>query len=189
MTRRLFSKASFVRSAFASADLLFDRPTIAFIGRSNVGKSTLINRLCRNGSLMKTSKTPGQTRAVNYLLVDDSFYLCDAPGYGFATLQREHFEPVMKRFLYGNPSLKKVYILVDSRRCMLPADQDFADELLYRKLPFAIVFTKTDKLNMSERFHLNQSKGEVGGELFESGNVSEESLDVLRKDIYESLKQ
>lgn len=182
-----FKKAVFVKSAYDGNDLLKDRPTVAFIGRSNVGKSTLINRLCRNGSLMRTSKTPGQTRAVNYLLVDDTFYLCDAPGYGFAFFDRKHFEPLMKHFLFGNPMLKKVYILVDSRRCLLPADRQFADNLLYHKTPFAIVFTKTDKLNMSEQRHLTICKEEVGGELFESGNISEKALDILRQDIRKAI--
>ncbi len=188
MSQILFQKAEFVKSAYYGKDLLKDRPTIALIGRSNVGKSTLINRLCRNKTLMRTGKTPGLTRAVNYVLVDDTFYLCDAPGYGFASFDSKHFEPLMKHFLFGNPSLKKVYILVDSRRCLLPADRQFADDLLHHRTPFSIVFTKTDKLKMSEHRQMIICKGEVGGELFESDVVSDEAIEILREDIRKTLE-
>ena len=183
MPDRTFSKARFLKSAFTPKDILTDRPSILFLGRSNVGKSTLINSLCRNKTLMKASKTPGRTKMINYALVDEAFYLCDAPGYGFASFEREHFGSLMDAFLQDNGFLAKVYLLVDARRLLLPADEEFLKYLVDNGIPCSIVFTKVDKLGKGDRHFLNLEKEKVGVSVFEVSSTDTEAIERLRKDI------
>ena len=188
MPDKTFAKAVFVKSAADPKGLLFDRPSILFLGRSNVGKSTLINLLTRNKTLMKASKTPGRTKMINYALIDELFYLCDAPGYGFATYERDYFGPLMNAFLEENPSLSKVYLLIDSRRRLLPADQQFLDFLSSKEIPFAIVFTKTDKLGKSERYHLEEIKKKLDANILECSVTDRGSQEKIRSDILASVR-
>ncbi len=123
-------------------------PEFAFIGRSNVGKSSLINMLCRNSTLAKTSSTPGKTKLVNHFLINDSWYLVDLPGYGYAKADRkgrEEIAEVIRDYITGSPDLQLLFVLVDSRHVIGRIDLDFIAELGEHGIPFAIIFTKCDK--------------------------------------------
>lgn len=124
-------------------------PEFAFIGRSNVGKSSLINMLCSNQRLAMTSSSPGKTRVVNHFLINDSWYLVDLPGYGYARASREGKEAiadVIRDYITGSEQLVMLFVLVDCRYDITRVDLDFLEELGEHGIPFAIIFTKTDKL-------------------------------------------
>lgn len=190
MPKAVFVKSEFVKSASQKEDFLLNHPSVVMIGRSNVGKSTLINALVKRKQFMKTSKTPGHTNLVNYALIDDSFYLCDAPGYGFAKYQRDSFGPLMKSFLEENPGLKKVYLLIDSRRLLLPDDDEFATYLEHLSLPYSFVFTKYDKLKKEEKDHLKEQIEKVKPTTsFVVGLKDEKGYQALREDIVRSTRR
>ena len=124
-------------------------PEFAFIGRSNVGKSSLINMLCGHGSLAKTSSTPGKTKVVNHFLINNAWYLVDLPGYGFAKMsqkEREKLHAVISNYLTYSEELEMIFVLVDARHDVQRIDLDFMDELRENEIPFAILFTKGDKM-------------------------------------------
>lgn len=123
-------------------------PEFAFIGRSNVGKSSLINMLCRNGRLAMTSSTPGKTKLVNHFIINDSWYLVDLPGYGYARMGRkrqEELKNVIRDYIHNSAEMQMLFVLVDSRHDIGRIDLDFIAELGENGIPFAIVFTKCDK--------------------------------------------
>ena len=123
-------------------------PEFAFIGRSNVGKSSLINMLCGNSTLAKTSATPGKTKVVNHFLINDSWYLVDLPGYGYAKLDRngrEEIADVIKDYITNSEELQLLFVLIDSRHDIGQIDIDFIAELGEHGIPFALIFTKCDK--------------------------------------------
>lgn len=123
-------------------------PEFAFIGRSNVGKSSLINMLTGNGRLAKTSSTPGKTKLINHFLINDSWYLVDLPGYGYARMgqkAREELQQVISDFVLSSEELVCLFVLVDSRYDITRIDLDFIAELGENGVPFAIIFTKCDK--------------------------------------------
>ena len=125
-------------------------PEYAFIGRSNVGKSSLINMLTDNKKLAKTSGTPGKTQLINHFLINDKWYLVDLPGYGFAKSSkkaREKWGLIIRKYLVKRKNLLCIFVLIDSRLSPQKADIDFINWIGINKLPFVIIFTKTDKLN------------------------------------------
>lgn len=127
-----------------------DKPEYAFIGRSNVGKSSLINMLCTNDKLAKTSGSPGKTQLINHFIVNNEWYLVDLPGYGFAKVsqsQRKKWEKMIEDYLRKRENLVNVFILIDSRHSPQKIDLDFINQLGEWQIPFAIVFTKSDKEN------------------------------------------
>jgi GTP-binding protein len=127
-----------------------NKPEFAFIGRSNVGKSSLINMLCQSGSLAKTSSTPGKTQLINHFIVNESWYLVDLPGYGYAKLskvKRLEFGKIINEYLEKRENLMCLFILVDSRLEPQAIDLEFINKMGMAGLPFALIFTKTDKLN------------------------------------------
>ena len=123
-------------------------PEFAFIGRSNVGKSSLINMLCANGKLAMTSSTPGKTRVVNHFLINDSWYLVDLPGYGYARMGqkgRDELKAMIRDYIHNSEELVMLFVLVDSRHDIAAIDTDFIAELGENGIPFALIFTKCDK--------------------------------------------
>ena len=127
-----------------------DKPEYAFIGRSNVGKSTLINMLCNNEKLAKTSNKPGKTQLINHFLINKEWYVVDLPGYGFAKVsitQRKKWETMIEDYLRKRDNLMNVFILIDSRHSPQKNDLEFVNDLGKWNIPFCIVFTKSDKEN------------------------------------------
>lgn len=123
-------------------------PEFAFIGRSNVGKSSLINCLCNNSKLAMTSSTPGKTKLVNHFLINDSWYLVDLPGYGFAKTGnkgRAEIAEVIKDYILNSEQLVMLFVLIDSRHDIGRIDIDFISELGEHGIPFALIMTKCDK--------------------------------------------
>ena len=129
-------------------------PEFAFIGRSNVGKSSLINMLCGNRKLAMTSGTPGKTKLVNNVKINDSWYLVDLPGYGFAKLpdkERAKITEVISDYLNHSEEMKLLFVLIDIRHDIGKLDMDFLNEMGENNIPFAIIFTKGDKLSAAAR--------------------------------------
>lgn len=131
-----------------------DRPEFAFIGRSNVGKSSLINMLANHKELAKTSGSPGKTQMINHFKVNfNAAYWVDLPGYGYAKVskkQRESFQKMIWNYLQGREKLKILFALIDSRHKPQQVDLDFINDLGARHIPFAIVFTKSDKSKQAD---------------------------------------
>ena len=123
-------------------------PEFAFIGRSNVGKSSLINMLCNNKKLAMTSSKPGKTKLVNHFLINRSWYLVDLPGYGYAQMSRtgkQKLEQIIRNYLNFSEEMVMLFVLIDSRHDIGKTDMDFLVELGQGQIPFAIIFTKGDK--------------------------------------------
>ena len=131
-----------------------NKPEYAFIGRSNVGKSSLINMLCDRNSLAKTSSTPGKTQLINHFNINDQWYLVDLPGYGYAKVSktlRKEFKLLIDNYLRHRSNLMCLFILVDSRHKPQKVDLEFMHQMGMWGIPFVIVFTKMDKLKPSEK--------------------------------------
>lgn len=125
-----------------------DKPEYAFIGRSNVGKSSLINMLTGQTKLAKTSGSPGKTQMINHFIVNNEWYLVDLPGYGYAKVsqkQRASFSKMIEHYLTQRPNLATVFVLIDSRHKPQQIDLDFLAQLGEWQVPFNIAFTKADK--------------------------------------------
>lgn len=125
-------------------------PEFAFIGRSNVGKSSLINMLCQRKGLALTSSKPGKTRLVNHFLINRSWYLVDLPGYGYAKMsqnEKKKLQQVIRNYINLSPDLVMLFVLIDSRHDIGQVDMDFLFELGEGQIPFAVIFTKGDKLS------------------------------------------
>ena len=123
-------------------------PEYAFIGRSNVGKSSLINMLANRDKLAKTSGTPGKTQLINHFLINEAWYIVDLPGYGFAKVsqsQRRSWEQMIENYLRKRENLVNVFVLIDSRHTPQKLDLEFVDQLGKWQVPFTLVFTKADK--------------------------------------------
>lgn len=131
-----------------------DRPEIAFAGRSNVGKSSLINALCRRKSLARTSNTPGRTREINFFTVEEEAYLVDMPGYGFAKVPKDlvaGWTRLIERYLRGRDTLKRTFLLIDARHGIKKNDIEIMQKLDQAAQLYQIVLTKADKLKPGER--------------------------------------
>jgi GTP-binding protein len=125
-----------------------DKPEFAFIGRSNVGKSSLINALVNKKDLAKTSSQPGKTQLINHFLIDQDWYLVDLPGYGYARVPRDNravWGKMIRNYILKRENLLNVYLLIDSRHSPQKIDIEFMNFLGENSVPFTIVFTKIDK--------------------------------------------
>lgn len=130
-----------------------DRPEIAFAGRSNVGKSSLVNALTNRKTLARTSNTPGRTREINFFSLTDGLYLVDLPGYGYARVERtlsESWVRLLKSYLRGRAPLRRVCILVDSRHGLKPSDLEMMDMLDETAVSYQVVLTKADKVKIKD---------------------------------------
>ena len=124
-------------------------PEFAFIGRSNVGKSSLINMLTGQRKLAMTSSTPGKTKLVNHFLINGSWYLVDLPGYGYAKLSqkgRKELRDIVRDYVFHSREMMLLFVLIDARHDIGQADWDFLCDLGENGIPFSIIFTKCDKL-------------------------------------------
>lgn len=147
-------KAEFVVSS-PRADMCpkADRPEFAFIGRSNVGKSSLINMLVNHKDLAKTSGRPGKTQLINHFNVNDEWYLVDLPGYGYAKVSKEErkkFAGMIDHYVKGRKNLINLFVLIDSRLEPQKLDLEFMEMLGENGIPFSMVFTKIDKLSSTQ---------------------------------------
>ena len=149
-----FINATFIKSASKKAEFIEDELSqIALVGRSNVGKSSLINMLVNNSKLCKTSATPGRTRLINYFLINEQFYFVDLPGYGYAQATKEAvygWQGLIEPYLINNEQLKCVCALIDVRHDPTEQDKQMINYLHYYQLPFIIIATKCDKLPKSK---------------------------------------
>ena len=128
-------------------------PEYAFIGRSNVGKSSLINMLCNNKGLAKTSSTPGKTQLINHFLINEKWYLCDLPGYGYAKVSKKSraiWQKMIRGYLINRENLMNTFVLIDGRIKPQTLDIEFMQFLGENDVPFSIVFTKSDKIKQKE---------------------------------------
>lgn len=130
-----------------------NKPEYAFIGRSNVGKSSLINMLCNHKGLAKTSATPGKTLLINHFIINNEWYVVDLPGYGFAKRSKkvqQELERMITGYILQRKQLVNVFVLVDIRHEQQKVDREFVDWLGTSQIPFCIVFTKADKLSVAK---------------------------------------
>ncbi len=148
------TSAKYTTSVVREEDLIQDkRFQFAFVGRSNVGKSSFINKLVNQKRLAKTSSTPGLTKMVNYFLINDDFYFVDLPGYGFAKTDNKNKQVwgrVIEKYLYPNESLLTVFVLLDVRHIPSEQDKKMIDFLLFYNIPFKIIVTKVDKVSKNK---------------------------------------
>lgn len=183
-----FNRTKFIKSAYNLEDHLYDYQQILFIGKSNVGKSSLINAITNQNKLAYVSKTPGMTKLVNYYLVDEKFYLVDVPGFGYRKISRsdDKFVELMDNYLLKNPCLKYVFYLIDSRRGI---DEDAEEVISYiasLNYPLYIIFTKADKLNQSEKAKIRNNIASYNIKEYQFfSNVDEKLINDLQKKIVE----
>jgi GTP-binding protein len=175
MDRRLSMEVTFLRSAFQERQYPPpDRPEIAIAGRSNVGKSTLINVLVNRKGIARTSARPGRTQALNFFLVENRFYLVDLPGYGYARVPlavKKSWGKMVETYLRKRPNLKAVVVILDIRRDPSHGDKDLLNWLKTYKVAVILVLTKSDKLSKSQNKMMIQR---IGGQL--TGLFAEEPV-------------
>jgi len=177
-------------------------PEFAFIGRSNVGKSSLINMLCGNRKLAMTSSTPGKTKVVNHFLINDKWYLVDLPGYGYARLpgkMRDSLKSMIGDYVLRSGELVQLFVLLDARHDLQNADREFITFLGENGIPFALIYTKADKLgpealkaqirrNEEELLQQWESLPPVFVSSSANGKGRDEILNYIR-DLFNSIKQ
>lgn len=189
-----FANVNFVKSCPNRKEKPQDvKPEVLVVGKSNVGKSSLINALCDKKRLAFTSSKPGHTRLLNYYDVDKKFYIVDAPGYGYAKggidLDRL-FAEMMDSYFSNNRELKLVLVLLDARREISNDDQEIIDYIKESGFPYFIVITKIDKVNQKEKAALNKrlKAQEFAPEcVFYTSSLDNEGLNSLKKGIEKSL--
>ena len=189
-----FTNVNFVKSCPNRKEKPQDvKPEVLVVGKSNVGKSSLINALCAKKRLAFTSSKPGHTRLLNYYDVDKRFYLVDAPGYGYAKggidLDRL-FAEMMSSYFDNNTDLRLVLILLDARRELSEDDLEIVEYVKENSIPFALVITKYDKVNQKEKSALNRYLKEMGlhnEQVFYTSILKNDSLSLLKKGIENSL--
>ena len=174
-----------------------DYPEVAFVGRSNVGKSSIINALLTRKDIARTSNTPGRTQHLNYFLIDQSFYLVDMPGYGFAQVpkkMKESWQRMMRLYLQGRQNLKRVFLLIDARHGIKKNDDEYMDFLDENAVSYQVIFTKSDKISQGAvKEVLEQSMSRFDHHpaaypyFFATSSQTLENIDQLRCGIYHAL--
>ena len=150
---KINSSEYIISSSIVSQCPTGDRPEFAFIGRSNVGKSSLINMLCNNKGLAKTSAIPGKTLLINHFLINREWFIVDLPGYGYAKRSKsvqKKLEQMISQYILMRPQLVNLFVLIDIRHEQMKIDREFIDWLGESGIPFSVVFTKADKLSKSK---------------------------------------
>ena len=189
-----FANVNFVKSCPNRKEKPQDvKPEVLVVGKSNVGKSSLINALCDKKRLAFTSSKPGHTRLLNYYDIDKKFYIVDAPGYGYAKggidLDRL-FAEMMDSYFSNNRELKLVLVLLDARREISNDDQEIIDYIKESGFPYFIVITKIDKVNQKEKAALNKrlKAQDFAPEcVYYTSSLDNEGLNLLKKGIEKSL--
>ncbi len=169
------------RAGFARSIL----PEIVLVGRSNVGKSTLINGLGRQSKLARVSSTPGKTREVNYYLLNDQFYLVDLPGYGYANVshaEKERWGQMIEGYFAASSNIRLVLFLMDIRRDPNDDDRQAAQWMEHNVLPYRLVLTKADKVSKSQRGLAAVNLSDRLGMTFRSRAIVTSSLEKLGRD-------
>jgi len=170
-----------------------NKPEFLLVGRSNVGKSSFINTIINRKNYARTSANPGKTQTINFYLVNDDFYLVDAPGYGFANLSKEKrkkFGLMMEDYLTNRDNLKQVFMLIDFRHKPTEDDIMMYDFLKYYKLPVTIVATKSDKVGITKHqiqrnIILNELELGVGDDFVVFSNVTKSG----KPEIYDKIER
>jgi len=187
--------AKFETSVASSNNILKNgKQEIAFVGRSNVGKSSLINMLVKNSKLCRTSSTPGRTRLINYFNINDEFYFVDLPGYGYAKAGKQNkliWASIMEDYLLNTKYLKRVFRVVDSRIEPTELDVKMLKFLFYYGIPTTVIATKTDKLPKSKvsayvqniAKKLGLGKDNIVAHSSENGNNKNKILEIIENDL------
>ena len=184
-----FKNSLFIKSTPSVKERPLDQlPEVLIVGKSNVGKSSLINSLCQRKGLAFTSSKPGHTRLLNYYNIDNKFFLVDAPGYGFAKggIDLDHlFGEMMEEYFVNNQYLKLVLLLIDSRREFSENDLEILNYLIENQIPYFIVITKTDKINQKGRSELNKRLKALGvmENIYYTSSLEQKTLEKLRSGI------
>lgn len=151
----IIKSAQFIKGIIGTDPILQEEiPQIAFVGRSNVGKSSMINSLVGSRNLVKSSSTPGRTKEINFFLIDEKVYFVDLPGYGYAKISASHAEKMRKMIMWyleqSEANLKKVVLIIDAQAGPKQFDLEMADLLVECRHDFIVVANKADKLNQKE---------------------------------------
>ena len=189
-----FNNVTFVKSCPTRKEKpQVQKSEVLIVGKSNVGKSSLINALCNKKKMAFTSSKPGHTRLLNYYDIDNKFYLVDAPGYGYAKggldLDRL-FASMMESYFDNNNELKLVLILLDARRELSADDHEIIDFVKESNVSYLIVVTKYDKVNQKEKAALNKhlaSEGFKKEQVFFTSSLNNDGLNLLKKEIEKSI--
>ncbi len=189
-----FNNVTFVKSCPTRKEKpQVSKSEVLIVGKSNVGKSSLINALCNKKKMAFTSSKPGHTRLLNYYDIDNAFYIVDAPGYGYAKggldLDRL-FADMMESYFDNNNELKLVLILLDARRELSVDDQEIIDFVKESNVSYFIVVTKYDKVNQKEKAALNKRLANEGfskEQIFFTSSLNNDGLNLLKKGIEKAL--
>lgn len=173
--------------------LLMDSVEIGLIGRSNVGKSSLINALTNNNKMAKTSSTPGKTITLNYFNVNKEFYLVDLPGYGYARRSKELYKTwvgVLEEFMTKNEKLQHMVLIIDFKVGPTNDDMDMVEFLVHHQIPFSIIASKLDKVKINDRKRQKEKISEMlGGIDFTVYSVTKNiNVNLVEKLIYRVAK-
>ena len=199
--QRLFTRpVTFVKGVVALDGLPpMDRPEVAFAGRSNVGKSSLINALTNRRNLARASNTPGRTQEINYFDLDGAGYLVDLPGYGFAQAPKravERWTKLTRAFLRGRANLKRVYLLIDARHGVKTTDKEIMDALDVAAVSYHVTLTKIDKLRVGEaETRIAETEAAIikrpaaFPRVAATSSAKDRGLDLLRAEIWETLSE
>jgi len=193
MEKKRIVSAEYFKSALDVNEILQEKlPEIAFVGRSNVGKSSLLNALVGRKNIARISSTPGKTKLINYFLINGNFYFVDLPGYGYSKESKttdQIWKRVIEKYLLQSTQLRLVCLLFDSRHELQKNDSQMFDWLSHHRLPFYIILTKADKLSGNQiRTQVNKYKALFPDHhLFTVSALRKESMQTLSESLLDIL--